>query len=227
MSRWKSRVDDLLYDGESVRETVDMGSSRVVVTSHRVLAFTPDADGENFRQADRPNVETVETGSSTDDRLLRYGARLGVVGGVLVGTGFFVDFGSIFGDVEFDTESAGRVGAGGLIGTAQTLIDILKQLDFLLLVFGLLSLLLMAVLVGVYLFRRDPTLVITVAGDEADIPLPRSGDATEVRRRLEAAIFPDAAGSPAGTRGHDDSTDDGRSGHDGSDGGATPESRWN
>jgi hypothetical protein len=198
MSRWKSRVDDLLYDGESVRETVDTGTSRVVVTSHRVLAFTPDADGENFTQVDRPNVETVETGSSTDDRLLRYASRFGVVGGVLVVTGFLVDFGSVFGDVEFDTESAGQVGAGGLISTAQTLIDIMKQLDFLLLVLGLLSLLLTAVLVGVYLFRRDPTLVITVAGDEADIHLPRSGDGTEAPRRLEAAIFPDRAGPSAG-----------------------------
>ena len=49
MAGWKSRVDDLLYDGETARETVDVGTSRVVVTSHRVLAFTPDADGENFR----------------------------------------------------------------------------------------------------------------------------------------------------------------------------------
>jgi hypothetical protein len=74
----------------------------------------------------------------------------------------------------------------------------MKQLDFLLLVLGLLSLLLTAVLVGVYLFRRDPTLVITVAGDEADIHLPRSGDGTEAPRRLEAAIFPDRAGPSAG-----------------------------
>lgn len=201
MSRWQGRVEELLYDGESIHETVDVGASQVVVTSHRVLAFTPDADGEQFRQADIPNVDGVEAGTSTDDRWLRYGLRFGIGGGVLAVTGFLVDFGSIFGDVQFDTESAGQVGAGGLISAAQTLIDLMARLDFLLLVSGLLSLFLAAVFVGVYLFERDPTLVVEVAGDEADIHLPRSDDAAGTRRRLEAAIFPDTTSASAGGTG--------------------------
>jgi len=224
MPRWKGRVEELLYDGESVRETVVVGTSQVVVTSHRVLAFTPDTDGENFRQADIPNVDGVEAGTSADDRWLRYGIRFGVVGGVLAVTGFLVDFGSIFGDIQFDTESAGQVGAGGLISAAQTLIDLMARLDFLMLVFGLLSLFLTAVFVGVYLFERDPTLVIELAGDEADIHLPRSDDAAETRRRLEAALFPDTASASAGGT---DSFDDGLASTEEGDDGTSVESQWN
>jgi len=210
MSGWKSRVDDLLYDGETVRETVDVGTARVVVTSHRVLAFTPDADGENFRQADRPNVEGVEAGTDANERWLRYAVRFGVAGGLLAVTGVFVDFGSIFGDITFDTESAGQVGAGGLISAAQTLIDVMAKLDFVMLAFGALSLFVTAVLVGVYLFERDPTIVIAVAGGGEDILLPRSDTTTEIRHRLEAAIFPDRSpggvdGSRAGTGDFGDS----------------------
>ena len=210
MAGWKSRVDDLLYDGETARETVDVGTSRVVVTSHRVLAFTPDADGENFRQADRPNVEDVETGSATDDDWsLRYALRFGIVGGIFAVLGGMIDFGDTFGDIEFDAEAAGQVGAGGLISVAQTLIDIMAMLDVLLLVFGLLALLLAGVLVGVYLFQRDPTLVIRVAGDEENIHLPRSDAGDETRRRLEAAIFPDRGAGAAGSVGGDGTSDDG------------------
>ena len=210
MAGWKSRVDDLLYDGETVRETVDVGTSRVVVTSHRVLAFTPDADGENFRQADRPNVEDVETGSATDDDWsLRYALRFGIVGGIFAVLGAMIDFGDTFGDIEFDAEAAGQVGAGGLISVAQTLIDIMAMLDVLLLVFGLLALLLAGVLVGVYLFQRDPTLVIRVAGDKEEIHLPRSDAGDETRRRLEAAIFPDRGAGAAGSVGGDGTSDDG------------------
>ena len=209
MAGWKSRVDDLLYDGETARETVDVGTSRVVVTSHRVLAFTPDADGENFRQADRPNIEDVETGSATDDWSLRYALRFGIVGGIFAVLGAMIDFGDTFGDIEFNAEAAGQVGAGGLISVAQTLIDILAMLDVLLLVFGLLALLLAGVLVGVYLFQRDPTLVIRVAGDEENIHLPRSDAGDETRRRLEAAIFPDRGAGTAGSVGGDGTSDDG------------------
>ena len=203
MAGWKSRVDDLLYDGETARETVDVGTSRVVVTSPRVLAFTPDTDGENFRQADRPNVEGVEAGTDANERWLRYAVRFGVAGGLLAVTGFLVDFGSIFSDINFDAESAGQVGAGGLISAAQTLIDVMAQLDFIMLAFGALSLFMTAVLVGVSLFERDPTIVITVAGDGEDIHLPRSDTTTEIRHRLEAAIFPDMDAGPAVNQGPD------------------------
>jgi hypothetical protein len=204
MSRWQRRVDDLLYDGESVRETIDIDTARVVVTSHRVLAFTPEMDGENFTQADRPNVAGVETGAEANANLLERGVRYGVIGAVLVATGLIVDFGSILGDVEFDAGAAQEVGAGGLIGLTRTLLGIMTQLDFLLRVFGGLAIFLAAVLLGVYWFEREPTLVIALAGDDSDIRLPRPDDIESARSRLEAAIFPDAEEGPAGQESSED-----------------------
>ena len=57
---WVERAEGLLYEGESVRETVPVGAGGIVVTTHRLLAFTPDREGPNFRQVDRPNVDGAE-----------------------------------------------------------------------------------------------------------------------------------------------------------------------
>jgi len=222
MTRWKRQVDELLYDGESVRETVDVGTSRVVVTSHRLLAFTPDADGENLRQADLPNVESVTAGSATDDRQLRRALGFGIVGGVLTVAGVLLDFGRMFGDIDLDSGAAGGGSVGDLIGVAETLVGVMELLDLILLVAGLLCLSAMALFIGIYLFQRDPTIVIGVAGDSGDIHLPRSDEAAETRRRLEAAIFPDASGTPAGVPGDTRSRTDGT--HDAGPGDGTPES---
>lgn len=191
MSRWKRRVEELLYDGESVEESIDIGTARVVVTSHRVLAFTPEMEGENFVQTDLPNVEAVDVSSEAEDNLLERGVRFAVIGGVLIATGLLVDFGSIFGDVSFDTEAAQQVGAGGLMALAQRVMSFMLQLDYLLRVFGVLALFLAAVMLGVYWFLRDPTLRITVAGENPNIHLPRPSNVSATRTRLESAIFPD------------------------------------
>ncbi len=87
MATRRDHVEDLLYDGETVRETVDLAAGQVVVTSHRVLAFTPRTEGANFRQADLPNVEGVGLGAQTEADLLERALRFGVIGVVLLGFG--------------------------------------------------------------------------------------------------------------------------------------------
>jgi hypothetical protein len=191
--RWKRRVEDLLYDGEYVEESIEIETARVVVTSHRVLAFTPEMEGENFTQADLPNVESVDASSRSDGGLLSRAVQFGVVGAVLLVLGLVIDFESILGGATFDADAAQEVGAGGIISLAQRFISFMIQLDYLMRVFGALALLLAAVMFGVYWFLRDPTLKITVAGDKPDIQLPRPADVSETRARLEAAIFPEAA----------------------------------
>jgi len=186
MAGWRDRVGDLLYDGESVEETVDFDEASVVVTSHRVLAFDPEGDGPTLQQADRPNVEGVTTGARSETDLLRRGAKTGVVGLVLLGTGLAVDFGSIVGDVNVDGETAQQVGMGGLFGAVQSMLDFVAQLDFLLRVFGALALFLAAVFLAVYWFTRDPTLVVEIAGDD-DIQLPQPA-ADGVPERVEGAV---------------------------------------
>ena len=190
MSGWRNRVDDLLYSGESVTETVDFDLASVVVTTHRVLAFDPDGDGPAFQQVDRPNVEGVSTGAQSEMGLLERGVRIFIVGVVLVGAGFVVDFESIVGDVNLGGQSSQQLGLGGIMGTLQSLLGLISQLDYLMRVFGALALFLSVVFVAVYWFTRDQTLVIEVAGDD-DIRIPRPNEhAGEYADRLEGAISP-------------------------------------
>lgn len=214
MSRWQRRVDDLLYDGETVRESVDVGTARVVVTSHRVLTFTPDLDGENFQQADRPNVTGVDTSARSMANLLRRGLMAGTVGVVLLLAGFLFDPESIFGDnLQLDGATADGFGLGGLLDVVQSMFALLMNLDTILLNVGALALLLSTVLIGVYWYFRTPTLVVELAGDEDNLHVPRPDDASAVAARLEGAILPDpreeqprddSLDAPGGTEGGDD-----------------------
>lgn len=188
MARWRDRVEELLYDGEAVRESIELGDAAVVVTSHRVLAFTPEMDGANFRAVDRPNVVGVDAGARADGDLLERGIRYGVIGAVLLIAGLVVDFGAIVGSVDLTGAGAsGQLGLGGVLGAVQGLLDVLRDLDRLLRLFGGLAVLLAAVLLGVYWYQREPTLVVEVAGDE-DIHVPRPADGKGASDRLERAI---------------------------------------
>ena len=140
--QWADRVQDLLYDGESVRERVAVDDAQVVVTSHRVLAFTPDGDGPNFRQVERPNVAGVSTGATASGALLGRGVRWTAIGLVLLGFGTVVDFGAIVGDVDLSTGGTGAVGLGGVLGAVQGMLDLLRQLDAILQTLGALVVLL-------------------------------------------------------------------------------------
>lgn len=190
MSDWRQQVEDLLYDGESVHETVDFAEASVVVTSHRVLAFTPELAGANFQQVERPNVDGVSTGAETDANLLERGLRFGLTGALLVLAGHFIDFGGIIGSANLNSQSTSELGLGGVMGTLQSMLNLLSQLDDLMQTFGALALLLAVVLLGVYWYTREETLVIEVAGGE-NIRLPRPADATAARERLEHALTPE------------------------------------
>lgn len=195
MSGWRDRVDDLLYSGESVIESVDFESTSVVVTSHRVLTFDPEGDGTTFQQVDRPNVEGISMGGQSDRGLLERGVKTLVIGVVLVGAGLVVDFGSIVGDVDLGGQSTQELGIGGIMGTLQRFLSLISQLDYLLRVFGALALFLGVVFFGVYWLTRDRTLVIEVAGGD-DIHVPRpSENAGDYATHLERLVSP---GNPGG-----------------------------
>lgn len=196
MTRWQERVEELLYDGESVQETVDLDTARVVVTSHRVLAFTPGLEGENFHQIDRPNVDGVGTDAlaGSETALLGRGVRIGIIGLVLLVAGYTIDFESIVGDISLDDGAAGgQLGIGGVLGMTQQLLDLITRLDELMRIFGGLVLFLAVVFLGVYWLLREPTLVIQVAGDKDDVHLPRPEDTDAALAVLEGAVLPDFA----------------------------------
>lgn len=199
MSRWQRRVDDLLFEGESVRERLDIGSSHVVVTSHRVLTFTPELEGENFRQVDRPNVTGVDTSALSQGNLLRRGLMAGFVGGILLLAGVLFDPTAVFGDdLDLETGTASDFGLGDLMDATQSMFALMMNLDSILQMFGALALLLSTVILSVYWYFRTPTLAIRLAGDEEDVHMPRPDNATDVTHRLEQAILPDPAGGTSG-----------------------------
>ncbi|MFP8954645.1 hypothetical protein ACLI4Z_17010 [Natrialbaceae archaeon A-arb3/5] len=192
--RWTGRIEQLLYDGEDVQRRVEVGSSTVAVTSHRVLAFTPDSDGPAYRYADRPNVRsaTIETGGSA--RSLFWATVAGVLGLSLLVTAALFSFADLVPDV--DTGGGDAVGStgdvvGGALGTVETM---LVLVDLGILLGGVLLLAVAAGSVALYSRSRSRNLVIEVRG-EADIELPAAGvdDAGAVALELDEAIRPDAA----------------------------------
>lgn len=187
---WADHVTELLYDGESVRESIEAGEARVVVTSHRVLAFTPDGDGPAFRQVDRPNVVGVTTGARSEGGLLARAARWGIIGVVLLGVGLVVDMDAMLGDVSIGGGAGSQIGVGGVLELVQAVLGLLRRLDEFLALAGLLVLGLAAVALGAYGLTREPTIVISLAGDEPDIHLPREAAEDTTVARLEAAIAP-------------------------------------
>lgn len=173
---WQARAGELLFDGESVRERVDAGSDLVVVTTHRVLVFTPEGDGANFRAVDRPNVTGVRAGTHGNADQLRRAAVAGAGGLGALALGLLLDLDSLVPNGAVDLAGGSAAGIGGALETIETLLRIVALLDDLLVAAGLLALLAGVVLAGVYWTRREPELTITVAGDD-DVQLSWADDA--------------------------------------------------
>ncbi|NHX39519.1 MULTISPECIES: hypothetical protein [Haloarcula] len=195
---WVARAESLLYDGEVIEADVRLDRGGVVVTSHRVLVFTPDREGSNCRQVDRPNVEGVDVTTSGDWSFLELGVKALVVGIVLVAAGMTVSLDSLVGNVSLDSGgAASAVGIGGMLGMLQTMLTLMAQLDDLMRLFGGLALAFAAVVLGVYLWSRDRLLVVRVAGgDDVELTAP---DDESVVDRIEAAIVPEAPPADAGS----------------------------
>jgi hypothetical protein len=186
---WVERAGELLYDGESVREEVRVGPGGVVVTSHRVLAFTPDREGSNYRAVDRPNVDGVDFETSGELPFLLQAVKAIVVGLVLLVAGMTVSLDGMVSSIDLDSAgTAGAVGLGQMMGLLQTMLTLLAQLDDLMRLFGGLALAFGAVVLAVYLWSRERLLVISVAGDD-DIELTAPED-DGVLDRLERALLP-------------------------------------
>ncbi|EMA12234.1 hypothetical protein [Haloarcula marismortui] len=195
---WVAQAESLLYDGEVIEADVRLDRGGVVVTSHRVLVFTPDREGSNYRQVDRPNVEGVDVTTSGDWSFLELGVKALVVGIVLVAAGMTVSLDSLVGNVSLDSGgAASAVGIGGMLGILQTMLTLMAQLDDLMRLFGGLALAFAAVVLGVYLWSRDRLLVVRVAGgDDVELTAP---DDESVVDRIEAAIVPKAPPADAGS----------------------------
>jgi hypothetical protein len=192
-TRWAGSVEDLLYEGESVRQEVTVGDDRVVVTSHRLLAFTPTGEGENYRQVDLPNVADVSAGHDGERTLLGQAGRAFLYGAVLLAVGVFVDFGAFVPTGVFaNADAAGRIGLGGVIGLVQRFLNLVASLDEVARLVGALVVLFSVFVLAVYMLTRDRAVVVHVAGDAEDVVVPIDDDevsADAAVADLERALF--------------------------------------
>lgn len=195
---WVKRADELLYDGESVREEVTVGSGGVVVTTHRVLAFTPDREGSNYRAVDRPDVDGIGFETSGELPFLLKSVKAIVIGLVLLAAGMTVNLEGVVSGIDMSSGgTAGAVGLGQMMGLMQTMLSLLAQLDGIMRLFGGLALAFGTVVLAVYLWSRERLLVISVAGED-DIQLTAPED-DGVLNRLERALIPGDGSASAGT----------------------------
>ena len=175
-----------------------VGAATVVVTSHRVLVFTPD-ERPRFREVDRPNVASVTVVSRGRLRYLVWATvcTLLGLGGVVAATLFGVADLAPSPDVEENGEVPGGDPTGEAFGALESL---LALVDLAVAALGLAFLVVAGVFLVRYVVSRARRLVIRVHGEE-DIELPLERTARGVADDLEGAIRPEGAATADRTGG--------------------------
>ncbi|MFB6123966.1 MAG: hypothetical protein ABEJ78_10970 [Haloferacaceae archaeon] len=165
-----------LYDGEALQATATLNDGWVAVTSHRVVAFDPDADGQSFTSLARPNVTDVRFDTAGDERYLRWSLRAGVYGLVALGGGVALDAANVASMLTVDADATALSGVLSLVDLFVTAIRLATAVS---LAAGV-ALLVVAVAVGaLYARSRQPSFVLDRAGDD---PIRYATTRTEGRR---------------------------------------------
>ena len=188
---WQAHLDQLLYDGEQVIETGAGHSAGLVVTSHRLLVFTPDGEGKNYQVLQRPNVLGIKSEERGPDKWLRASMKWAVVGVAMAIGGLVLDLEGVMGSTS--TAGTDAVGVGWIGGVFSLFQTVFALLDEVLLGVGLLGIGIAISLFGWYWANRAETVTVEVAG-EADLELPAAGLSSEAIRGLREAINPPVAG---------------------------------
>lgn len=197
-------VSDLLHEGESVEQSVTVGAGEVVITGRRVLAFSPDTPGKNYRHVERPNVTGARVRTASDRGYLTWVGGMLVLAVVFVALGQVLNFGGLFGSLPTG-RGASALGTGGIIGSMRDLGETIALIDDVLLGLGALSLLATVVAAVLYVRSRHRVLAIEVAGEDdielsaADLP-DADEAAAEIRRILDLDLAPVEGEGPAWRR---------------------------
>jgi hypothetical protein len=181
------------YAGERVVAAESLGAGWAAVTSHRVLAYDPAADGRRFVAAARPNVSDVVVDASGDRRLLGWGLRAGVYGLAALGGGVALRAVEFASALSVDP-GAGSAPVGGVLAVTDALVGMISLLTTLLLGGGALAVLVAVALVARYRRTRRPALVIERHGD-GSIRLPATRSDGERVAALSAALSTERASS--------------------------------
>lgn len=191
MADWSDRVDQLLFEGETVESSVDVGAGTVVVTSHRLLVFTPEGDGPRYRAIDRPNVLGVERRGVSPYDFRSTVAKLGVGAVLLLLVGIVVDPAALIPRPDLSAVQ----GVGGAIDMVDAMLDAFYALDEVALGLGALLAIVGAGLLGVQLATRSERLAIEVAGED-DVVLSFGVDDATLASLEEALDVPEVQGPP-------------------------------
>lgn len=187
----QSHVDQLLYDGETVLTGSTGRAAGVVVTSHRLLVFTPETEGKNLHTFERPNVTGLTKRQRGDSGWLSAAAKWLGFGIVLTISGALLDLDGILGSVSTDG-TGGAVGVGwiaDLFGLFNTAFGLLDEVLFF---GGLLSVIAGIALLGWYWQSRSELLTVQIAGSD-DLDVSAVGFGAESVRALQTAIDPQVA----------------------------------
>lgn len=174
-----------LYEGEERVDTVTVGDTRLVVTTHRLL-IRPEEGGTGRRAVDRANLGAIQVQTRSTRGYIWLGLQWGLVGLFLLGAWQVVPFSALVRSIQ---QPAGT-GFEGLFRAAQTLVDLFARLDEAFLLGGVLALAWAGVRLVQYVRSRDRALEIAVAGaDPVRLPVSKS-DATVERLRELLATEP-------------------------------------
>lgn len=177
----------LCYAGERVVERTPLGAGWAAVTTHRVLAYDPAADGRRFEAVDRPNVSDVRVDADGDRRLLGWGLRAAVYGLVGLGGGVALRAMDLQSTLSMDA-SAGAAPVGSVLAVTDALAAALALLTTLLLVGGGSLVVGSLALLARYLRTRNPALVLDRFGDDpVRLSAPRR-EGERAARALSAAL---------------------------------------
>lgn len=176
---WTERVEQLLYDAETESCRVAVGDATIVITSHRVLAFTP-GEGPRYRAVDRPNVGQVTVDSTGRTRAVAWSALFALVALSSGALAVLFSFADLVPDLGVDDgeRTPGDDLADEPFGLLETT---LAALDLAVVAVALLSALVAAGFLLRYVRSRSRRVVIEVHGDEnLEIPLPTGAVGTAV-----------------------------------------------
>lgn len=187
MDEWRERLEQLLYAGEAVEERVGLGRDEVVVTTHRVIALVPSADGERYRTVDRPNVKGVTDGTDGERAHLRTAAKVGIVAALLLAVDLAVDLQGLVGVTPADAPA-------GAAGALQTVLSVVAALELLLTLAWTLPALVALAYAARYVVGRQRVLRIEVAG-APDVVVPVD-EGPPVDRIARAVAPPNSSDAP-------------------------------
>lgn len=182
-------LEALCYAGEEVLATVPVGGggNRLVATTHRVLALTPEDDGADLVAVERPNVRAVTVETTGNAATVPYAVRALVVGVVLVLGGATVSLDGMLADVSIGDSGASAVGFGWLLELFDLLQFLFAVLDDAMLVLGAVLSLAGVGLMAAYWASRERAVVVSVAGGD-DIVVPAAGATAGDLRPLRDAL---------------------------------------